>query len=222
MDAALVRQTFDDNAGEFDQWFGKNRKIYLSELNALRAAHPQGLTLDIGVGSGIFASKLGTFLGIDVSRNLLELSRKRRLRVVQADATHIPARDRSFDSVVISFTICFVDDARAMLCEAFRVLKDDGRLLLGEIALDSEWGQLYAREGRKGHPFYSKARFLTLRDTRSLLSEAGFKIEGAFGTVEFGPSEKPKVEEATPIDLGNPSEAARYGFVCLTALKDGR
>ena len=218
MRTAQVRETFDAHAREFDAWFGENKELYLSELDALRAAGPRGNVLDVGVGSGAFASKLGVQLGVDVSRGVLELSRGRGLPVVQGDATQLPIRDNTFDTVVISFTICFVDDAMAMLKEASRVMKEDGRLLLGEITLDSSWGRLYAREGRKGHPFYSRAKFFTLAKTLALLSRAGFRTGRAYGSVSFGPTDEPKAEKAVRVDL-NASSAGRYGFVCLRASK---
>lgn len=56
--AEKVRRTFDRYAVEFDQWFTRNRRLYISELDALRAAKPNGLSLDVGVESGVFASKL--------------------------------------------------------------------------------------------------------------------------------------------------------------------
>ena len=214
-----VRTIFDRHAQEFDAWFGENRKLYVSELNALKAAGPAGRILDLGVGSGVFASKLGAHLGVDVSRNILKLSRKRGLQVLQADVKYLPIRDGSFDSVVISFTICFVDDALAMLNEASRALGEKGRLILGEITRDSTWGRLYFDEGKRGHKFYSKARFFTARETLSTLAKSGFEAVRAFGTVRFAPTQKPRIERATQTDLRNPDDVRRYGFICILATK---
>ncbi len=219
MSTILVRGVFDSHAEEFDAWFGENRKIYLSELNALRAAGPRGRVLDVGVGSGVFAHRLGASLGVDVSRKMLELSRKRGLQVIQADAKSLPFRDGALDTVVVSFTICFVDDVLGMLKEAFRILNSKGILILGEITLDSKWGRLYSAEGKRGHPFYSRARFFTLGETLSLLSKSGFATESAFGSVSFGPTEEPRVEKATKFKPENQDAFSRYGFVCLRAVK---
>ena len=219
MGTRAVRDVFDRSAREFDAWFGKNRALYLSELDALRAAGPSGEVLDVGVGTGVFASKLGVRFGVDISRGVLELSRRRGVQVVQAEATHLPIKSGSFDSVVISFTICFVEDAGAMLKEASRVLKAGGRLLLGEITLDSRWGRLYAEEGRKGNKFYSRAKFFTWRRTLSLLSKSGFLAERAYGSVSFSPTERARVEKAVEIDPRNRSEARGYGFLCVRAAK---
>ena len=219
LSTAQTRRVFDAHAGEFDAWFGKNRKVFLSELDALRAAGAEGRVLDVGVGSGVFASRLGARLGVDVSREMLLLSRRRGVPVVQADASHLPLRSGAFDTAVISFTICFADDPPAMLAEASRVLVEGGVLILGEITLDSEWGRAYAARGEEGDPFYGGARFFTLRETLSLLDEGGFRLDGAFGSVAFGPAEDQRVEKAVKVDVEDEADVRRYGFLCLRALK---
>lgn len=214
----LVRRTFDRYAVEFDEWFTRNKKLYASELKALQAANPTGLTLDIGVGSGVFASRLEVSIGIDSSRELLKISKRRGLEVMLADARELPFRTGAFDTVVSSFTICFVDDVNSMLMESRRLLKDDGRFILGEVTLDSLWGDLYSREGRRKHRFYGKARFLTFRRTLSLLGRTGLDVVKVFGTIDFGPRDEPRVQR--PVELsGRPAKnVGRYGFICILAM----
>lgn len=219
MNTVEVRDLFDRHARDFDRWFRKNRKIFISELDALRAAKPRRAVLDLGVGSGAFAGELGATVGVDISRKMLELSAKRKIRVVQADAQAVPVRDRIFDTVVVSFTMCFVPDVTAMLREAFRVLRKGGRLILGEVPADSSWGRLYGQMGRQGDPYYRRARFFTLRESLSLLRKAGFEIDSAYGTVTLGPAENPRIERAHEFKVNDKSAVGKYGFVCLRALK---
>lgn len=217
-----VRRTFDRYAVEFDRWFTKNRKLYISELRALKAGRPKGLSLDVGVGSGVFASRLKVSVGVDTSRQLLEISKRRGLEVVLADARDLPFRSGAFDTVIASFTICFVDDISSMLMESRRVLKDRGRFVLGEITLDSEWGRLYSRQGRRGHRFYGKARFLTFRRTLSLLGKIGFTVEKMFGTIDFGPLDEPRIQYPVKLPRKHSGEIGRYGFICVVAKPAGR
>ena len=219
MSTAQVKGVFDAHARKFDAWFVQNERIYLSELDAIRAAGPRGRIIDVGVGSGIFAHKLGTRLGVDVSREMLALCTKRGVPAVLSDAKYLPIRDGAFDTVVISFTICFVDDAPAMLKEAASVLVGEGRLIRGDTTSDSIWGRVYMREGKKGDPFYSRARFFTLRRSLSLLSKAGFRLDGAFGSLSFGPTQEQRVEKAVKVNVEDKVDAERYGFLCLRALK---
>lgn len=213
----IVRKTFDNYATEFDNWFIKNKELYVSELKALKATRPKGLILDIGVGSGVFASKISASVGIDVSRQILKISQSRGLEVIQADATALPFRNHVFDTVVVTFTVCFVEDVTRMLVESSRVLKVTGMLVLGEITLDSAWGKLYSKKGKGGHRFYRVARFLTFRKTVSFLAATGFTIEKIFATLSFSPQDRPQVQEPvelSPMDYG---DIKRYGFICLVA-----
>ncbi len=212
-----IRKTFDRYAKEFDRWFTRNGKLYASELDALRAAEPTGLSLDVGIGSGVFASKLKVSIGVDTSRELLRISKRRGLEVMLADARELPFRTGAFDTVVSSFTICFVDDINSMLMESRRVLKDQGRFIVGEITLDSAWGRFYSGEGRRGHRFYGKARFLTFERTLLLLAKAGLEAEKVFGTIDFGPRDEPRSQSPVELSSRRVRDVGRYGFVCIVA-----
>ena len=215
--AEQVRRTFDRYATEFDRWFTQNGKLYASELEVLKATAPRGLSLDVWVGSGAFASKLGVSVGVDTCRELLKISRKRRLEVILADARELPFRAGAFDTVMSSFTICFVDDTESMLAESRRVVKESGRFVLGEITLDSRWGKTYSREGRKGHRFYGKARFMTFRRTLALLRGTGFEVKRVLGTISFAPSDEPLVEDPVELPVRWVKDIGRYGFLGIVA-----
>ncbi len=217
-----VRRTFDRHATEFDGWFTRNRELYVSELNALEAARPTGVTLDVGVGSGVFASRLEISVGVDTSRELLKISKRRGLEVILADARYLPFRTGAFDTVVSSFTICFIGDVRTMLKESRRVLKDRGRLILGEITLDSAWGKRYSREGSRGHRFYGIATFRTFGRTLTLLGAAGFTVARVLGTIDFGPSDEPRIESPADLTGADAESIGRYGFVCIVAGPEAR
>ena len=215
--AEQVKRTFNRYAADFDYWFTKNRKLYVSELHALKAARPTGLSLDVGVGSGAFASKLKVSVGIDTSLELLKISKRRGLEVILADARKLPFRTGAFDTVVSSFTICFVDNVRLMLLESSRVLKRGGRFILGEIASDSAWGKIYSREGMKGHRFYGKARFFTFGKTMSLLGRTGFVVEKVLGTIDYRPADEPRTQNPVELSRKDPTIIRGYGFVCVVA-----
>jgi len=51
---------FEKHAKEYDAWFDENKLVYLSELEAVKSMLPEGGTgIEIGVGTGRFASQLG-------------------------------------------------------------------------------------------------------------------------------------------------------------------
>lgn len=215
--ASEVMEVFDKHAVEFDDWFTHNKAIYLSELNALKASKPEGRILDLGVGSGILASELGVSLGVDLSWSMLQRSKARGLEVIQADVKSLPLAPNAFDVVVSSFTVCFVDDAYAMISEAARVLRRNGKLIVGEITSDSEWGKLYESKARQGHRFYSKANFVSFDETSGLISKAGLKIEQVIATLSSKPQGVVRPEESVVFRRG--MKVARYGFIVITAAK---
>jgi len=211
-----VKDTFDRFAKRFDDWFKKNKKIFWSEMNAVIASNPEGVTLDIGVGSGIFSSNLSVDLGIDVSIALLKLSTKRGLEVVQADATNLPLRSNSFDSVVSTFTICFVDNLSSMLKEAKRVLRRGGKMIIGEITANSSWGRRYSEEGKRGHRFYSMARFLTYKETIESLNLSGFEPTEVFATISYSPEDQPRLERAYKFGI-NEKRINDFSFIVIVS-----
>ena len=70
----------------------------------------------------------------------------------------LPWDDDTFAGVLMVAALCFADDPLAALCEAARVLRPDGRLLIAEIPADSTWGQALERKKAEGNPYYWRAR----------------------------------------------------------------
>ena len=64
----------------------------------------------------------------------------------------LPFRDGRFDTVLFVTTICFVDDVKLALREAYRVLKGGGHVVIGFVDGESPLGKLY-REKRKQSRF---------------------------------------------------------------------
>jgi ubiquinone/menaquinone biosynthesis C-methylase UbiE len=104
------------------------------------AAH--GRVLEIGIGSGLnlssYPSGIETVCGVDPSAELLAKASGRvanvrfPVRLVEASSEKLPLEDRSFDTVVMTFTLCSIPDVAAALLEIRRVLKPEGELLFAE------------------------------------------------------------------------------------------
>jgi SAM-dependent methyltransferase len=168
------RKPFVRHHRRYDQWFERHRAAYLSELLALRALVPwSGRGLEIGVGTGRFAGPLGVGFGIDPSGEMLGYARARGVQVAGAVAEALPFGDAVFDYALIVTTICFVDDASAMVAEADRVLRPGGALVIGFIDRTSDLGQHYLAHQAED-VFYREARFYSADDVQRLLGEYGF------------------------------------------------
>jgi len=93
-------KVFDRNWEDYDDWFDKHKNDYFSELKALKKVIPEGFGLEIGVGSGRFAQHLGAKIGIDPSRNMLKLAKKRSIQVILGTGENLPFKDITFDFVL--------------------------------------------------------------------------------------------------------------------------
>lgn len=165
---------FEIHHARYDEWFVHHAAAYQSELLAVRALLPwRGLGLDIGVGTGRFASPLGVRVGIDPAGAVLDYAVNRGISTVQGIAEALPFADSSFDYALSVTTICFVDDATTMLSEAYRVLKPGGELVIGFIDRTSDLGQHYLAH-QEENVFYREATFYSADEVERLLYDTGF------------------------------------------------
>jgi SAM-dependent methyltransferase len=97
------------------------------------------------------------------------------VRIVDAEADHIPAEDGEFDAAIASLVLCTVPDQMTALSELRRVIKAGGELRFYEHVADTgRKGRLH----RRINPVYTRMSGgcnLT-RDTTSAIEAAGFHI----------------------------------------------
>ena len=156
----------------YDAWYNRNKFAYLSELEAVKKALPRkGKGLEIGVGTGRFAAPLGINFGIDPSKNMLKIAKERDIDVRLGVGEDLPFRNATFDYVAIIITLCFVQDPRKVLKESRRVLKRNGKIIVGIIDKNSFLGKSYQK---KKSVFYRQANFFNVKEVTELLEKAGF------------------------------------------------
>ena len=166
---------FNSHTKEYEEWFEKNKFAYESEVAALKKVTPEGRGLEIGVGTGRFAKPLGIDTGIDPSGKMLEVAKLRGVKTtVRGRGEELPFEDNEYDFVLLAFTICFVDDPNKVIKEAKRVLKSNGRIIIGIIDKNSELGKVYQKNKAKSK-FYRIATFYSTGEIIEMLEEFGFK-----------------------------------------------
>jgi ubiquinone/menaquinone biosynthesis C-methylase UbiE len=112
-------------------------------------------------------------VGIDPAHAVLGYAAQRGISAVQAVAEALPFAAHCFARALCVTTICFVDDAGAMLREAYRVLQPGGVLVIGFIDRTSDLGQHYLAHQAE-NVFYRDATFFSAAEVEQLLRDRGF------------------------------------------------
>lgn len=189
---------FDPIAETYDQWFdtAEGQAIFEAELTCLRSLGEQcqGRWLEVGVGTGRFAGRMGITEGIDPSPRMLGIAAGRGIRVYEGYAEELPFPDSSFDGILIALALCFIPDIREALDQCHRILRTEGSLLLGDIPADSQWGKAYEKEKAEGHPVWEQANFLPVSELAALVDKAGFQLRQAASTLFWEPGGSPEIE----------------------------
>ena len=186
---------FDKRAEEYDLWFEENELILHAEVNALRAfIPPNGIGLEVGVGTGRFAASLGVEVGIDPARRTLQIARARGIKVCQAFGERLPFEASYFDYALLVTVDPFVHDVACLFNEIWRVLKPSCSLILGMIDKSSPLGQMYETH-KDEDPFYKEARFHTTDEVIAYLEQAGFKVIHASQTITGTPDTTASTEQ---------------------------
>ncbi len=209
-------KVFDEHAVDYDSWFIRNRIIVENELATIRMlGEPRPPSMELGVGTGFYASKIGVEYGVDPALNPLLIARDRGITVIRGAGENIPFRNTFFHTIYLVVTICFLEDPVTVLQEARRVLRREGRLITCFIPADSSWGRYYLEKRSQGKSiFYEKARFYTRMRVKMFLEDAGFQITGVSSSLFFSPWEKPVLER--------PRFSPDGSFVCYASVPTGK
>lgn len=122
-------------------WDYECSRITLALLAYLKNLKPEK-TLEIGIGEGLFASKVSeqrkteemSYIGIDFSTEGVRIAnrriKKKDFHFLTADGLHLPFKSCQFDIVVCSEVVEHVTEKRSLLVETKRILKPYGHLIL--------------------------------------------------------------------------------------------
>ncbi len=147
----------------------------------------QGRVLEIGIGTGLNLryydkSRVTQIVGLDPALELHPLARKRmaqaalEVELLGLSAEAIPQPDASFDTVLMTYTLCTIPDPLAALQEMRRVLVPGGQLLYCEHGRAPD--EAVRRWQERLQPLWGKlAGGCHLgRDIAALLQAAGFSL----------------------------------------------
>ena len=136
-----VRRIYERDAPRYDRTITFFERVLFRDARKWVCSQASGEVLEIAVGTGLNLAHYPPdvpLTGIELSPAMLERARGRAadlgrhadLRVGDATALEFP--DDSFDTVVSTFTLCTIPDARAAVGEVRRVLRPGGRFVFAE------------------------------------------------------------------------------------------
>lgn len=137
-----IHRIYDERATTYDRSLGIVERHVLQPMRQAFGELIQGETVEVAIGTGLnlpfYSSRVTHVVGSELSYPMLMQAEARarqlglRFSGVQADATELPFRDASFDTVAISLALCTIPDPAAALREMTRVCRPDGRVVLLE------------------------------------------------------------------------------------------
>lgn len=139
---------WDRFAVHYDRAIRPVEVVLLEDGRRWACSQVHGRTLEVGIGTGRNLSEypVGVDLtGIDISPRMLGIARRRaaelgrRVELSQGDALGLGWSQESFDSVVVTLTLCSVPDDGAAVREMARVLVPGGRLIVLEHVRSHRW-----------------------------------------------------------------------------------
>ena len=160
----------------------------INEERARLVPQASGRVLEIGVGSGLNLryydpTRVEAVVAIDPSPELLQRAEERRggarvpVELQVASGERLPFDDESFDSAVVTYTLCSVSDPVVVLREIRRVLRAGAPLHFLEHGIADDAAT--RRWQRRITPAWSLAGggCRLDRDVRAELAESGLAIE---------------------------------------------
>lgn len=148
-----------------------------------------GRVLEVGLGSGLNlpfydAARIERVWGLEPSMEMAGMARRSAgalpfpFEIIGLPGEQIPLEDHSVDTVVVTYTLCTIQDTTAALAQMRRVLRPGGRLLFCEhgLAPDRSVRRQQSLVGPAWRLFGGGCNLD--RDIPALLAAGGFRIEG--------------------------------------------
>lgn len=143
---ARWRRYWDRSAATYDRPMMMLDRALFHDTRAWVCGQAEGQVLEVAVGTGLNLAHYPpavALTGIDLSQAMLTLARDRsaamgrEITLQAGDAERLAFPDSSFDTVVCTFGLCAIPDARQAIAEMVRVLRPGGLLLLGDHVASS-------------------------------------------------------------------------------------
>lgn len=143
-----LRGSWDRRASAYDRRMSTAERKWFGAARPWLCRRATGRTLEVAVGTGLNLPHYPAGLdltGIEWSPSMLAVAVRRAADLGitadlrQADARDLPFAEASFDTVLMTFSLCSIPDERRAVDELARVLRPGGLLLLADHVESSSW-----------------------------------------------------------------------------------
>jgi SAM-dependent methyltransferase len=150
--------------------------------------------MELGVSEGRLARALRIPQGMDIDKGSLRVARQRGIKVMPGKEGVIPILSEKVGSLFLIMSPCPPPYLKKLLQECHRVLKREGKILIGFIPRNSPWGKFYQAQKKRGLPSYRGVRLHSVKEMEYRIMQAGFSIQGLFCTLFQRPGELKDLE----------------------------
>lgn len=176
-------EIFDNEAQFYDDWYKTPLGKFVDEVETnaimdLLKPRKDELILDVGCGTGNYSLKLSRLgvkvVGVDVSHHMLKIAKEKFVNesldgeFYIADAMSLPFEDNRFDACLAVASVEFIPNPIKAIEEMFRVVKFNGRIVVGFLNRESLWGRLYSSEEFRRNTVFRFAQLLSVDEIRSI------------------------------------------------------
>jgi len=147
------------NVEHYEKWFKTNDKLLESELEAIKQLYPpESNGIEIGVGTGIFASQLGIKVGVEPSDEMAKAARKKGIQVIKGRGENLPIASKTYQLALMVTADCFLDEIAKSFLEVYRILVNHGLFIIAFLDRNTPLGLLYEKN-KQTSTSYKNASF---------------------------------------------------------------
>ena len=176
-----IRKVYGRAAKNYDKFWDFYIVPSYSKTLARINLQEDSKVLDLGCGTGELLKILedlfpsSELTGIDLTEEMLAIAKQKlssRVELLLGSVTNLPFDSESFDWVIMSNIIGHLSDKKTALLEAYRVLKNPGRIVITDWTRDFQSMNLVHFYTKLIN--YSQYRSLKTVELENLLDECGF------------------------------------------------
>lgn len=170
-------------AYRYEERISKSKSSKAFDKFILQNVKPHKIICDLCCGSGntitLLKNKAKKIVGVDASPDMIQICKKKysnnpKINLLFGSAAKIRLESKYFDYIILRMGLHHIKDKELIMKEIYRILKDDGRLILIDKYYKEKW--VYLLKGLFNLHKLLLNRFIKSKKYNSILLSKRFKI----------------------------------------------